>query len=85
MLKRPRRNRKTSQIRDMVAETSLDVKDLILPLFLKEGDKVKEEIDHMPGVFRYSTDQLLTEVEQCLELSVKYAKERVESPKDRIS
>ena len=54
----------------MVAETNLGVKDLILPLFLKEGKEVKEEIGHMPNVFRYSVDALLIEIEQCLELGL---------------
>ena len=70
MLRRPRRNRKSVHIRDMVAETNLGVKDLILPLFLKEGKEVKEEIGHMPNVFRYSVDTLLNEIEQCLELGL---------------
>ena len=70
MLRRPRRNRKSTHIRDMVAETTLDVKDLILPLFLKEGRDLKEEIGHMPDVFRHSLDSLLKEVEECLNLGI---------------
>lgn len=70
MLRRPRRNRKTHQIRDMVAETDLNIKDLILPMFLKEGNGIKEEISHMPGVYRYSIDTLLVEATQCLELGL---------------
>ena len=70
MLRRPRRNRKNSQIRDMVAETHLDVNDLIFPLFLKEGAGIKEEIEFMPGIYRFSIDQLVEEVEQCLKLGL---------------
>lgn len=70
MLKRPRRNRKNSQVRDMVAEAKLDVSSLIFPLFLKAGKGVHEEIPSMPGIYRYSIDQLLREVEQCLKLGI---------------
>ncbi len=70
MLRRPRRNRKNSHIRDMVAETHLDVNDLIFPLFLKEGTGIKEEIGFMPGIYRFSIDQLVEEVEQCLKLGL---------------
>ena len=70
MLRRPRRNRKSAPIRDMVAETELSVKDLILPLFLKQGSGVKEEISHMPGVYRFTLDSILNEIEQCLNLGI---------------
>ena len=55
----------------MVAETRLSANDLILPLFLKDGEGVREEIAHMPGVFRYSIDNLQLEIESCLKLGVK--------------
>ncbi|GJM30780.1 MAG: delta-aminolevulinic acid dehydratase [Cyclobacteriaceae bacterium] len=54
----------------MVAETDLKVDDLIFPLFLKEGKGIREKIEFMPGVFRLSEDQLVKEVEQCLELGI---------------
>ena len=44
ILKRPRRNRKSAAIRDMVAETSLSVNDFIFPMFVMEGQGKKEEI-----------------------------------------
>ena len=71
MLRRPRRNRKSNQIRDMVAETNLAIQDLIFPLFVQAGQGIKDEIDFMPGIFRYSTDKIVEEVSQCLELGVK--------------
>ncbi len=55
----------------MVAETSLNASDLIFPLFLKQGNGIREEIDSMPGIFRYSLDTLTTEVGDCLELGIK--------------
>ncbi|MCZ6521891.1 MAG: porphobilinogen synthase, partial [Bacteroidetes bacterium] len=44
MLRRPRRNRKSAIIRSMVEETRLSVEDLIFPLFLVEGKKIKQEV-----------------------------------------
>jgi len=71
MLRRPRRNRKSPVIRDLVEETRLSVKDLILPLFLIDGINQKIEVKSMPGIYRYSLDQLLVEIESCLELGIR--------------
>ncbi len=71
MLKRPRRKRRTQQIRDLVAETNLGLNDLIFPLFLRDGKRLKEEIKSMPGIYRYTPDYLVREVEQCLNLGIK--------------
>lgn len=70
MIERPRRNRKSSVIRDMVRETTLHPKNLIYPLFVKDGSN-RVEIQSMPGIFRFSQDGILKEVESCLELGVK--------------
>ncbi|MEL6557284.1 MAG: porphobilinogen synthase [Bacteroidota bacterium] len=70
MLKRPRRNRKSQAIRNMVEETRLSVKDFIFPLFLLEGNKKQVEVDSMPGIFRYSTDLMLKEIESCMKLGI---------------
>jgi len=70
MYRRPRRNRKSAAIRSMVAETSLSIDHLIFPLFLIEGDNKKEEVKSMPGIFRYSLDNLLKEVDECLQLGL---------------
>ena len=70
MLRRPRRNRKTAAIRDMLAETKLSVKDLIYPLFLIEGTNRKEAIRAMPNIFRYSSNLLLKEIADCLKLGI---------------
>lgn len=71
MLQRPRRNRKSAVIRDLVEETTVTVKDLIFPLFLIEGNNRKEPVDAMPGIYRYSTDRLLREIDSCLQLGLK--------------
>lgn len=70
MLRRPRRNRKSAVIRDMVQETQLTAANLIFPLFVIEGNNVKSEVSSMPGIFRYSIDNLLREVETCLKLGL---------------
>lgn len=70
MLRRPRRNRKSAVIRDMVQETQLTAANLIFPLFVIEGNNVKSEVTSMPGIFRYSIDNLLREVETCLKLGL---------------
>ncbi len=71
MLSRPRRNRKSQVIRDMVQETHLQASNFIFPLFIIDGNQKKTEVASMPGIFRYSIDNLLHEVESCLELGLK--------------
>ena len=71
MIHRPRRNRKSETIRALVAETNLSTDDLIYPVFLIEGKNQKIEVASMPGIFRYSPDNLLREIESCLSLGIK--------------
>ena len=70
MLKRPRRNRKSPVIRDMIQETHLSSANLIFPLFIVDGENQKVEVKSMPGIYRYSIDNLLKEVESCLKLGL---------------
>ncbi|KKX50210.1 delta-aminolevulinic acid dehydratase [Sphingobacterium sp. IITKGP-BTPF85] len=70
MLQRPRRNRKSAVIRDMIQENHLSTANLIFPLFIVEGQNQKTEISSMPGIFRYSIDNLLREIESCLKLGL---------------
>jgi len=65
-----RRNRMTAFSRRLVAETRLDTADLIWPLFVIEGQNIAEPIDAMPGVFRYSIDQLLQQAAKAVELTI---------------
>ena len=58
MRKRPRRLRSSAVIRAMVREHCLHADDLVYPLFVCSGKKVKEPVASMPGVFHYSVDQL---------------------------
>ncbi len=71
MQRRPRRNRKSAVIRSMVEETRLSVKDFIFPIFLIEGQGQKIEVGSMPGIYRFSTDLLLKEIESCMNLGIK--------------
>jgi porphobilinogen synthase len=71
MLQRPRRNRKSEVIRQMVQETHVSAANLIFPLFIVEGTNQKTEVASMPGIFRYSVDNLLREVESCMKLGLK--------------
>ena len=67
---RPRRLRKNENIRRMVRETNLSVDDLIYPLFVVEGEGIKEEIVSMPGQYRYSIDTLINEVKEVKDLGI---------------
>ena len=67
---RPRRNRKSLAIRNLVQENSVTVNDLIFPLFLIEGKNKKSEISSMPNIYRYSNDLILKEIESCLKLGL---------------
>jgi porphobilinogen synthase len=67
---RPRRNRKSAAIRSMVEETKIGAEHLIYPIFLKDGKGVKEEISSLPNNYRWSIDQLLPEIEACMNLGV---------------
>ena len=71
MTRRPRRNRQSQGIRDLVHETQLTTHDLIFPMFLLEGQKQQSEVESMPGIFRFSLDLLLHEIEDCLNLGIK--------------
>ncbi|MCP5369212.1 MAG: porphobilinogen synthase [Rickettsiaceae bacterium] len=56
---RLRRNRRTQWLRDINAETKLSIENLILAVFVVEGHNIKQELRTMPGVFRYSIDQVV--------------------------
>lgn len=67
---RLRRLRKNENIRRMVRETVLTPNDFIYPIFVVEGENVKEEIPSMPGQFRYSIDRLPEIGETVLKLGI---------------
>ena len=67
---RPRRLRENPVLRRMVRETRLSVDQLIYPVFVVEGEGIREEISSMPGQFRFSQDTLIEELGQVQELGV---------------
>ena len=67
---RPRRMRKHEFNRSLIRENSLSVSDLIYPLFIIEGENKKEKIDSMPGIERFSIDQLLIEAKEIVDLKI---------------
>ena len=67
---RPRRLRHNPLVRQLVHETQLQASDFILPLFVKVGHNLRQEIASMPGNFQLSLDQLSVEVGAALELGI---------------
>jgi len=67
---RMRRLRRTETLRSMVRETQLSVRDLVLPLFVVEGSSVREPVASMPGVHRFSVDQVVTEAKAVRDLGI---------------
>jgi porphobilinogen synthase len=67
---RLRRLRRSEALRALVRETKVDVGDLIYPLFVVEGNKMKQKIGSMPGLYRLSNDLLPKEVEEIARLGI---------------
>ena len=67
---RPRRLRGNKLIRDLVSENHLSVKDLIMPLFVRPGNGIKNEISSMPGNYQFSVDTLVEEVKELASLGI---------------
>jgi len=68
---RPRRNRKSEVIRNMVQETRLTTHDFIYPIFITEGQNQTEEIKSMPGIHRFTADRVIDEIGACVRLGIK--------------
>jgi porphobilinogen synthase len=68
---RPRRLRLNPLVRELVRETTLSVRDLILPLFVRPGRGVKKEIPSMPGNYQLSVDRLVEEVGTAADLGLR--------------
>ena len=67
---RPRRLRSNNLIRELVSENHLSVKDLIMPLFVRPGNGIKNEISSMPGNYQFSIDTLVEEVKELASLGI---------------
>ncbi len=70
MNRRPRRNRRTAAIRGMVRETRIHLDHLIYPFFLVQGEGQVIPVGSMPGIFRYSVDEMVKEIGICMELGL---------------
>ena len=70
MLERPRRLRVSDSMRSLVRETKLHVEELIYPLFVVEGENIKNEIASMPDVYHFSLDRLKEEIEEIKGLGI---------------
>lgn len=70
LIQRPRRLRGSEALRKMVRETRIDKSSLIYPLFVQEGNNIKEEIPSMEGQFRYSVDLLPYKLEELAKAGV---------------
>ena len=71
MISRNRRLRANDSIRCLVRETNLTTNDLVLPMFVMEGNNKKEAISSMPGVFRQSLDLTVQTVKENYDLGIK--------------
>ena len=67
---RLRRLRKNLNLIELVSETNLTSKDLIQPIFIKENFKGKEEIESMPGIFRFGLNHVLSEIEEVINAGI---------------
>ena len=67
---RPRRLRDNAVIRSMIRENRLMVSDMVYPMFVIYGTGIKNSVDSMPDIFRFSVDRLLEEVEQVVDLGI---------------
>ncbi|WP_144511027.1 porphobilinogen synthase [Bacillus sp. FJAT-22090] len=70
LFQRHRRLRKTAGIRAMVKETYLHKEDLIYPIFVMDGENIKNPVASMPGVFQFSLDRLGEEVDEVVSLGI---------------
>lgn len=69
---RPRRMRRNENLRALVSETTVNLDHLVMPIFVKEGSNIREEIESMPGIYRFSPDSKLDrEVEEISSLGIR--------------
>lgn len=67
---RPRRMRKNEKLRGLIQETGLSIKHLVYPMFVKEMGEKKVSIPSMPGVYQFSIEGILKEIETVIDLSI---------------
>ena len=70
-MKRMRRLRVSEEIRSLVRETQVYKSDLVYPVFIIEGEHMKNPVDSMPGIYQYSIDRFEEELERIIEAGIK--------------
>lgn len=73
LAQRPRRLRASAALRESIAETHLHPSDFLVPFFVMPGQGLAEPIAALPGIHRYSVDQLMPELERALKLGLRAA------------
>ncbi|ADO77637.1 porphobilinogen synthase [Halanaerobium praevalens] len=71
LIKRPRRLRTSQSLRELVKETKLSASDFVKPLFVVNGENIREEIPSMPGNYHLSLDELEKEVKSLMAVGIK--------------
>lgn len=71
LIKRPRRLRNSQSLRELVRETKLSASDFVKPLFVVNGENIREEIPSMPGNYHLSLDELEKEVKSLMAVGIK--------------
>ncbi|MGM0547731.1 MAG: porphobilinogen synthase [Bacillota bacterium] len=71
LIKRPRRLRTSQSLRELVRETKLSASDFVKPLFVVNGENIREEIPSMPGNYHLSLDELKKEVKNLMAAGIK--------------
>lgn len=71
MFKRGRRVRSSESIRELFRDVDINLKELVYPLFIKEGNQIKESISSMPNQYRFSIDMLHDELVELEKLGIK--------------
>ncbi len=66
-----RRLRRTASIRDLVCETRVQLDDLVMPIFVKDGLTEPEPVESMPGIFRLAPDRVVDECRELFALGIK--------------
>ncbi len=70
MLSRPRRNRSSAAVRNLVRETELNAGHLVQPIFLMPDARARLPIPSLPGTYRLGIDEVLREIEECHEVGL---------------
>ncbi|MCD7855393.1 MAG: porphobilinogen synthase [Clostridiales bacterium] len=70
-MQRMRRLRTSPNIRAFVRETKIDLRDLVYPVFVIEGENIKNAVESMPGIYQYSVDRLDEELERVSRKGIK--------------